>query len=110
MGDSIVPPRSRNTQAHYVRWIHQNLAESHSRCRVATVRYVELDFSSDDKDSARREKYQIYLSISEPQPIFRAREASTKVVQGERNTKSQRAKVVEKFTFLLLSEAEIQQG
>ena len=31
-----------------------------------------------------------------------------KLVQGERNTKSQRAKVVEKFTFLLLREAEIQ--
>jgi len=33
------------------------------------------------KDSANRTKYQIYLGISEAQPIFCVREAVTKIVQ-----------------------------
>ncbi len=34
----------------------------------------------------------------------------TKIMQGERNTKFQRVNVMEKFIFLLLSEAEIQRS
>ena len=52
-------------------------------------------------------KYQIYLGISEMQPNFKLR-SRLKIVQTERKCKSQRVKVVEKFTFLLLNEAEIQ--
>lgn len=42
-----------------------------------------------DKFSARRMKFQIYLRISEPPPKFCLCEAQTKVVQTERNIKSQ---------------------
>lgn len=48
-----------------------------------------------DKDSENRAKTQVYLRFSEVQPIFRQR-SSLKLVQGERNAKSQRANVKKK--------------
>jgi hypothetical protein len=75
--------------------------------RYISVGFYLLYTFSGCKDSANRTKYQIYLDISEVQPIFNL-QSKLKLVQTERNTKSQRAKVEKKFIFTLLSEAEIQ--
>jgi Zn-dependent peptidase ImmA (M78 family) len=47
-------------------------------------RYTALDVSG-DKDSENLEKWQVYLSISEPQTNFKL--SRLKIVQAERNAK-----------------------
>ena len=56
------------------------------------------------KISARREKMQVYLQFSEPQPNFKLRSRLI-LVQGERKCKFQRVNVKKALAFSLLNEA-----
>ena len=68
---------------------------------LPTVLRPECFRKSECKDSASRTIFQIYLRKSEAQPILRLRKQA-KVVQAERNSKSQRVNIAKKLIFFAI--------